>query len=115
METDEQLRARQALSTRLASHTMLSGTIAGIAAVTNVTRYSVHENYTGFTDAQFCPEHSITCIVEGGTDDDVASAIFLNRGIGCDTYGGTQEVIMKLLSMLQTRYWRNNGNQIHET
>lgn len=89
VETDEQLRARQALSTRLASHTMLSGTIAGIAAVTNVTRYSVHENYTGFTDAQFCPEHSITCIVEGGTDDDVASAIFLNRGIGCNTYGGT--------------------------
>lgn len=90
VETDEQLRSRQALSTRLASHTMLSGTEAGIAAVTNVTRYKVHENYHDYTDTpEDTPPHSITCIVEGGTDDDVASAIFLNRGIGVDTYGGT--------------------------
>lgn len=91
VETDEQLRSRQALSTRLASHTMLSGTEAGIAAVTNVTRYSVHENYHDYTDAQGCPPHSITSIVEGGTDEDVASAIFLNRGIGVETYGGVSD------------------------
>jgi uncharacterized phage protein gp47/JayE len=91
VETDEQLRSRQALSTRLASHTMLSGTEAGIAAVTNVTRYKVHENYTDNNDAEDTPPHSITCIVEGGTDDDVASAIFLNRGIGCSTYGGVED------------------------
>ena len=88
VETDEELRARQALSTRLASHTMLSGTIAGIAAVMNVTRYKVHENSTSSVDSYGCPPHSITCIVEGGTDEDVATAIFLNRGIGCYTYGG---------------------------
>lgn len=89
VETDEQLRSRQALSTRLASHTMLSGTEAGIAAVTNVTRYKVHENYHNYNDnPEDTPPHSITCIVEGGTDDDVASAIFLNRGIGVETYGG---------------------------
>jgi uncharacterized phage protein gp47/JayE len=92
VETDEQLRARQALSTRLASHTMLSGTQAGIAAVTNVTRYKVHENYTDLEDhPEHTPPHSITCIVEGGTDEDVASAIFLNRGIGCSTYGGLED------------------------
>lgn len=87
VETDSQLRARQSLSTRLASHTMLAGTIAGIAAVANVTRYNVHENKTDFTDAQSCPPHSITSVVEGGTDDDVAAAIFFNRGIGCNTNG----------------------------
>jgi uncharacterized phage protein gp47/JayE len=88
IETDEQLRARQALSTRLASHTMLSGTEAGIAAVADVTRWNIHENYSSVIDSENCPPHSITCIVEGGTDLDVATAIFLNKGIGCDTYGG---------------------------
>lgn len=89
VETDAQLRSRQSLSTRLASHTMLAGTVAGIAAVSNVTRYNVHENYTAFTDAQGCPEHSVTAVVEGGTDLDVATAIFYNRGIGCYTNGTT--------------------------
>jgi uncharacterized phage protein gp47/JayE len=94
VETDAQLRARQALSTRLASHTMLSGTVAGIAAVANVTRYNVHENNTNFTDAQVCPPHSITAIVEGGTDLDVATAIFQNRGIGCATNGTSNVTVV---------------------
>jgi len=94
VETDAQLRARQSLSTRLASHTMLAGTVAGIAAVASVLRYNVHENYTNFTDKQETPAHSITAVVEGGTDDDVAVAIFSNRGIGCDTNGETSVVVV---------------------
>jgi uncharacterized phage protein gp47/JayE len=94
VETDAQLRARQSLSTRLASHTMLAGTVAGIAAVASVLRYNVHENYTNFTDEQGTPAHSITAVVEGGTDDDVAVAIFSNRGIGCDTNGETSVVVV---------------------
>jgi uncharacterized phage protein gp47/JayE len=86
VETDAQLRARQNLSTRLASHTMLTGTIAGIAAVKDVTRYNVHENNTNYNDGK-SPPHSIAAVVEGGTDSDVATAIFTNRGLGCDTYG----------------------------
>jgi uncharacterized phage protein gp47/JayE len=31
----------------------------------------------------------LTCVVEGGTDIDVATAIFVNRGIGCNTQGAT--------------------------
>ena len=82
IETDAQLRARQSLSTRLASHTMLSGTEAAIAAIENVTRYNVHENYTDYIDSNGCPPHSVTAVVEGGDDADIANAIFLNRGIG---------------------------------
>jgi len=89
VETDASLRSRQALSTSLASHTTIAATEAAIAAVENVTRYNVHENYTDSTDEFSCPEHSITCVVEGGTDDDVAMAIYLNRGIGCYINGTT--------------------------
>lgn len=89
VETDAQLRARQAVSTELPSITMLAGTVAAIAATEGVTRYFVEENPTGATDANGCPPHSITAVVEGGTDLDVATAIFDNRGIGCLTNGST--------------------------
>lgn len=89
VETDSQLRTRQAISTELPSITMLTGTIAGIAAVPGVTRYNVAENPTSGVDSKGNPPHSVTAVVEGGTDIDVATAIYNNKGIGCFTNGST--------------------------
>lgn len=94
VETDAQIRARQALSTSTASHTTIAATIAAIAAVENVTRYNIHENPNSAPDELTCPAHSITCVVEGGLDEDVAMAIYLNRGIGCNTNGTTDVAII---------------------
>jgi len=93
VESDSQLRARQSLSVALPSLTMLAGTIAGIAATSGVTRYNVLENPTGSTDGFGNPPHSITAVVEGGTDLDVATAIYNNRGIGCFTNGTTSVTV----------------------
>lgn len=82
IETDAQLRLRQSLSVELPSQTLLSGTIAAIAATAGVTRYKVLENTTGATDSYGNPGHSVTAVVEGGVDVDVATAIYNNRGIG---------------------------------
>lgn len=87
VETDAQLRARQAISTELPSISPLAGTIAAIAAVPGVTRYNVLENPTGSTDAFGNPPHSITAVVEGGTLVDIATAIYLKKTIGCFTNG----------------------------
>jgi uncharacterized phage protein gp47/JayE len=90
VETDSQLRARQALSVALPSQTMLAGTTAAIASLAEVTRYKLYENATNSTHYgdsgvpfEGSPVHSITCIVEGGDQTDVATAIYNNRGIGC--------------------------------
>ena len=88
-EADSQLRARQAYSVAMPSITQLGSINAAIAAVSGVTRYAVEENFTGLTDANLCPPHSITAVVEGGTDADVANAIFLKRGDGALTNGTT--------------------------
>lgn len=94
VETDSELRERQALSTTLPSQTMLAGTIAGIASLPEVTRYKVYENATNSTHYgdsgvpfEGSPEHSITCIVEGGTIAEIADIIYYNRGLGCYTDG----------------------------
>lgn len=91
-ETDAQLRERQTISTANPSQTMLDGTKGAIAALKNVSRYAVYENDTNVSSVTDdnpygLPAHSVTCVVEGGTDEDVAEAIFLHKGIGCYTNG----------------------------
>lgn len=88
-EADSKLRGRQSVSVALPSETRLAGTIAGLLAVPGVTRINVLENQTSVTDAFGNESHSLTCVVEGGTDLAVATAIFDNRGIGPNTQGAT--------------------------
>ncbi len=93
VEADSQLRARQSFSVAAPSLTRLAATLAAIGAVSGVTRYAVGsptpgsegssiENPTGATDTWGNPPHSVSMVVEGGTDLAVATAIFQKRGIG---------------------------------
>lgn len=92
-EADSQLRARQALSVAGPSTSLLEGTIAAIASVSGVVRYRVYENPTANTDSNNIPSHSLAPVVEGGADEDIAQAIFDNRGVGCGMYGTTTVAI----------------------
>lgn len=89
IETDEELRRRQSISTAIPSQNMVNSTIAGIASVAGVTRYKVYENDTNSTDENGIPSHSIAAVVEGGLDGAVAEQIYLRKGPGCGTYGTT--------------------------
>ena len=93
VESDSLLRARQSLSVALPSMTMLAGTIAAIAATPGVTRYNILENPTGSTDSYGNPPHSITCVVENGSNAAIAQAIYNNHGIGCYTNGTTAQTV----------------------
>lgn len=94
VEADSALRSRQSVSTAYPSQTVLAGTYAGIAALTDVDRFVIFENdtHSAATDPNGLglPQHSITCVVEGGDDTDVAEAIFNNRGIGATTNGDVE-------------------------
>lgn len=103
VESDSALRERQRLSVTKPSMTMLSGTIAAIAELENVTRYKIYENATNSTSYgdpgvpfEGAPAHSITCIVEGGVITDIAQAIYDNRGLGCYTNGDVETDITDL-------------------
>lgn len=87
VETDSQLRGRQAISTAQPSRTVLEGTEGAIAAVSGVTRHKLYENDTAVVDANGLPPHSITALVEGGADADIAQAIYSKKGPGCYTNG----------------------------
>ncbi len=87
LETDSALRARAIASLALPSQTRLAGTTAAIASLPGVTRLNCVENFTGATDANGNPAHSITCVVEGGVQLQIATAIYNNKTIGCLTNG----------------------------
>ena len=100
VETDAQYRARQAISTSLPSETLLAGTVAAIAALAGVTRYSVLENSTNITDSDGLISHSIWAIVEGANVADIAQVIYDNKGPGCGTNGDVSESIVDPISGL---------------
>jgi len=89
IEGQEELRARQTISTARPSRTVLEGLIGGIAEIPDVTRYRVYENDTnifGFYGPPI-PGHSISAVVEGGLDEYIAKEIYLRKTPGCGTYG----------------------------
>lgn len=89
VETDSAFRARQALSVMLPSQSLFDGTLAAVAAVNGVTDYGGIENPTGVADSYGNPPHSISIVVQGGSDTDIANAIYLNKTPGCFTNGTT--------------------------
>lgn len=89
IESNSLLRVRQSNSTAQPSASMLEGTKGAVAQVTGVTRSKVYENDTNIIDSDGLPAHSISVIVEGGLDEDIANAIFIHKGPGCFTNGTT--------------------------
>ncbi|RXI46094.1 hypothetical protein DP145_01800 [Clostridium tetani] len=94
VEDDSKLRKRQSQSTAQASLTMLEGTSGAVAQIKNVRRSKVYENDTNLIDKRGLPPHSITVVVEGGEDKDIANAIWVHKGIGCFTNG---DVTIKII------------------
>jgi uncharacterized phage protein gp47/JayE len=98
VETDSQLRARQAISTELPSETLLDGTRAAIATLEGVTRSHVYENFTNAEDGNGLLAHSIWAVVEGGVDAAVAQVIQANKGDGCGLNGTTSIAVLDPIS-----------------
>ncbi len=93
VETDSQLRQRQAQSVALPSLTVLQGIAGAVAAVLGVTQVRVFENDTGTTDARGLPPHSIAVVVQGGDVDAIGLAIYQKKTPGAFTYGTTSAII----------------------
>ena len=89
VETDEELRARQAISTANPSQAPIEGIRGGVASVPGVLQSKVYENDTDQVDENGLPPHSITAVVEGGDEEEIARQIFLRKTPGGYTNGTT--------------------------
>ena len=95
VESDAELRVRQAISTALPASTPLDSTVARVANVPGVTSVVGYENFTtstqGVTDI---PPHAISIVVAGDPDHTaVAQAILDGKTPGTNTYGPTPTTV----------------------
>jgi uncharacterized phage protein gp47/JayE len=82
VETDPEAKSRQALSVMIPGHGPLEGMVGALLRVANIRRVKAYENVTNLTDANGFPPHSFAVIAEGGTNQDVADAIYYHLGYG---------------------------------
>ena len=95
-ETDTELRARQTISTALASVTPFDAIDGAIAAIAGVSRYVLFENDTGVVDANGLPAHSISAVIEGGDVNEIAQTLYSKKGQGVSTFGTTSIPILDI-------------------
>lgn len=87
LETDAAFRLRRFQLLRFQGSATLEAIRADLLDVTDVDQAFVFENASSVTDIRNLPPKSIECIVQGGTDQDVADAIFGTKAAGIETYG----------------------------
>jgi uncharacterized phage protein gp47/JayE len=93
VETDAQLRQRQAASTSLPAQSIIGGIFGALANISGVEQLRIFENDTGSTDGNGLPAPSIAVVIEGGNAATIAQTIEQKKTPGTATYGTTTEVV----------------------
>lgn len=93
VETDGQLRQRQALSTGLPAQTVIEGMAGAILAIQGVSRLRIYENDGNVPDANGIPAHALAVIVEGGDANNIAALIAAKKTPGVGTFGSELVVL----------------------
>lgn len=91
-ENDVQLKIRRAKSFALQSVGPAQAIRAALLATEGISDAYVAENVTD-TPADGVPAHGIWVIVNGGTDADIAAAIYGKKAPGCDMAGSESYVV----------------------
>lgn len=90
VESDAELRARQALSTMQPSTGLWDGIIGSVRQIDGVTSVSGRHNDTGTTSGDGIPAHTIALVVDGGDATEIAEVIYAKKSQGVSTYGSTK-------------------------
>lgn len=91
-ETDAELRRRRNRSLQNPSYTTTGGMFARLANTAGVLDVQVYENDTDSTDARGIPAHSLWVVIEGGTLEDIAETMALNKTGGTGLLGSVTQV-----------------------
>jgi Uncharacterized homolog of phage Mu protein gp47 len=106
-EKDSAVRSRQAVSVALPTRSVLEGLKAEIDNTPAVTRSRVYENDTDEENSAGILAHSIAVVVDGGTDANIAKAIFRKKGPGTHTQGTTEIDVTDIFNEVNTiRFYR---------
>ena len=86
-ESDAAFRVRIQRSNGLLGTAAYARMLKALLQISGLTNALVYINHTNATDVHNVPGHSVYVIVDGGTDADVAAAIYANLDAGCGMVG----------------------------
>lgn len=101
-ETDAEFRIRFNKSRSISGKGFSDSLLAALLNINLVADAQVYQNRTNQTDGDGTPGHTVWVIVEGGTNVDIAQAIYANVTDGAGMRGETQVVIKKSNGLLET-------------
>ena len=93
-ETDAELRARRAKSTKSPGQNMSDALFAQLLNLDNVSDVRIISNGTDTTNSDGIPAHQFLSIVNGGLNSDIAKTIWINTPQGIMSYGDVTEKII---------------------
>ncbi|MBL4589697.1 MAG: baseplate J/gp47 family protein [Alphaproteobacteria bacterium] len=98
VETNPEFRLRRSITVGAPGNNMIDSMLGSIGNIDGVGLFAVYENFTSFTDTNGVPGHSMAIIVQGGTDEDVAKAIFIKKNPGGGLFGAGVPVVVNVVS-----------------
>ena len=101
-ETDEEYRARILISQQASGKGTVEAILDNVSNVQGVSTATVTENDQITVDGQGRPPKSFEVVAQGGTNIDVATAIWLAKPAGIETFGDTAVVIQDSSGNQQT-------------
>ena len=105
VETDAELRQRQAISTTFPASSIVTAIYAAIQNLPTVQKVVIYENDTNTTDSNGLTPHSIAAVVLGGDPIAICTQIALRKPPGTGTNGTTNETITIGYSVLSINYY----------
>lgn len=97
-ESDTDFRVRRFASVGLDSNNQVDSLYSAVGNVTGVTDLKVYENDTSAADANGIPARNLAVVVNGGTDQAVALAIYGKKNPGVGLYGGNNATVVLVVS-----------------
>jgi len=94
-ESDFLLKRRRQQSTAISATGYVDSIEAALFDISEVTYARVYENDTDAVDEKGIAPNGIWCIIEGGSDDDIAGAIYSKRAAGTPMKGVTETTVLR--------------------
>lgn len=104
-ESDYDLKVRRRQSVSIGSSGYLNGLLATVLQLDGVTDAALYENFTGEVDANGTPAHCMWLVVEGGSDADIADAIYRKKSYGCNMRGNITYTITTVSAQQFVAKW----------
>lgn len=113
-ETDANFNMRFNKSRALGATGQDDGLLAQLLNINLVTGAYVHDNRTNSTDSTGTAAHTIWCIIEGGTNSDIANTIYANLTAGCGMRGSVSVDVTKSNGRTETiKFDRPSYQNLH--